>query len=149
MTKVVGVFLLLFSSMVAGAVEGGQVEYIGGTVQAITSGTVGHLDLSSETMLLFTYSGGSLAIPYAAMESYEYSQEVTHHLGVAPAIAVGLVKKRQRRHFFRVSYKDQTNASQVVVLEVPKQMPRTLLAVLQTRAPQGCKPAAVCNRNFH
>ena len=68
------------------------MEYAGGSIQSITPGAVGHLDLSSETMLLFAYSGGSLAVPYTAMEFYEYSQEVAHHLGVAPAIAVGLVK---------------------------------------------------------
>jgi hypothetical protein len=149
MNKVVGVCFLLFFSIMAGAIEGGQVEYVGGTVQGVTPGTVGHLDFSSDTMLSFEYSGTRLAIPYAAIQSYDYTQEVAHHLGVAPAIAVGLVKKRQRRHFLRISFRDQSNASQVIVLEVPKQMPGTLLAVLQTRAPQGCKPAAVCARALH
>jgi hypothetical protein len=149
MNKTIGISLLLLSSIMVSAIEGNQVEYIGGSIQTITPGAVGHLDLSSDTILLLQYSDGNLAIPYAAIESYEYSHEVAHHLGVAPAIAVGLVKKRQRRHYFRVSYRDQNKASQIIVFEVPKQMPRTLLAVLQTRSPQGCKPAAVCNQKFH
>jgi len=148
MKQPIGVLFLLLSSIVVGAIEGSHVEYVGGTIQTITPGAIGHLDFASDTTLLFEYSGGSLAIPYDAIESYEYTQEVAHHLGVAPAIAVGLVRKRQRRHFFRVSYRDQTSASQVIVLEVPKQMPGTLLAVLQTRSPQGCKPAAVCTRKL-
>jgi hypothetical protein len=73
---------------------------------------------------------------------------VARHLGVLPAIAVGLVKKRQRRHYFRISYRDENGVVQVVVFEVPKNMPRTLLPILQTRAPQGCKtaPFAVCGQ---
>lgn len=149
MKNVIPISLLLFSTLLAHAVEGNQVEYVGGTVQTLTPGVVGNLNVSSDTILVFQYSSGSLAIPYAAIQSYDYSQEVTHHLGVAPAIAVGLVKKRQRRHYFRVSYRDETNASQVIVLEVPKQMPRMLLAVLQTRSPQGCKPAGVCMQKLH
>lgn len=149
MKRLIGVSLILLSSIMLGAIDGSQVEYIAGTVATVTLGAVGHLDFSSDTTLLFEYSGGSLAIPYAAIQSYDYSQEVAHHLGVAPAIAVGLVKKRQRRHFLRISFRDQANASQVVVLEVPKQMPRMLLAVLQTRSPQGCKPTAVCAQKFH
>jgi hypothetical protein len=149
MKKVIAVSLLLLSSLAARAVEDTQVEYIGGTVQTIPAGAVGHLDISSGTILSFQYAGGTLAIPYNTIRSYEYTQEVAHHLGVAPAIAVGLVKKRQRRHFFRISYQDQTNVAQVLVLEVSKQMPTTLLAVLQVRAPQGCKPSGPCARRYY
>jgi hypothetical protein len=37
---------------------------------------------------------------------------------------------------------------QVAIFEVSKQMPQTLLAVLQTRSPQGCKPSYLtrCNQ---
>jgi hypothetical protein len=62
-------------------------------------------------------------------------------LGVLPAIAVRLFKVRQRRHFFSFSYRDSNNVVQVAVFEVPKQMPRTLEAVLQTRAPRSRKPS--------
>lgn len=143
MRKVFGICLLL-SSMALAAVEDNQVMYVGGTVSTVTPGSVGQLDLSSGTALSFQYLGGTIAIPYAAMQSYEYTQEVAHHLGVAPAIAVGLVRKRQRRHFFRITYQDTAGVAQVAVLEVPKQMPGTLLAVLQARSPKGCKPKGGC-----
>ena len=77
-----------------------------------------------------------MEIPYAAIQSFEYSKEVTHHLGVLPAIAVGMFKMRRHGHFFRISYHDSNDVAQAVVFEVSKQMPRTLLAVLTTRAPQ-------------
>jgi hypothetical protein len=80
-------------------------------------------------------------IPYASIESHKYSKEVARHLGVLPTIAVGLLKVRQHRHFFRISYRVPGAAAQVVIFEVPKQMPRTLEAVLQTRASGVWKPA--------
>ena len=146
MRKLIAV--LLFSCLTAGAVEEGQVGYAGGTLQTISPGVIGHLNYTSVTDLTYQYPGGVLSIPYTKIQSYQYTQEVARHLGVAAAIAVGLVKKRQRRHFFRISYTDKGDVSQVVVFEVPKQMPGTLLAVLQARAPQGCKPIGVCARQY-
>lgn len=131
--------LLLVMSLPAGAVEDGQVMYAGGTVPALKEGVLGRLNTASETLLTFEYSGNKLEIPYARIDSFEYSQQVARHLGVLPAIAVGLVKKRQRKHFFRISYRDENNVTQVAIFEVPKQVPRTLLAFLQTRAPQACE----------
>lgn len=131
--------LLLAISMPAAAVEDGEVMYVGGTAPALKEGVIGRLNTTSQTALEFESAGNTLAIPYAKMESFEYSQQVARHLGVLPAIAVGLVKKRQRRHFFRISYRDDNSVSQVAVFEVPKQMPRSLLAILQARAPQGCR----------
>ena len=113
-------FIILGLTLPAAAVEDGQVMYFGGTVPALTAGLVGRLDITSETSLTFEYGTSKLVIPYTAVESFEYSTEVTHHLGVLPAIAVGLLKKRERRHFFRISYHDAGPALQVVVFEVPE-----------------------------
>jgi hypothetical protein len=129
-------FLLL--SLSASALEDGHAKYVGGTVPGVEAGTVGRLDTTSEASLIFLRAGNKLEIPYASIESYEYSKDVTVHLGVLPTIAVGMVKMRRHSHFFRISYRGQDGAVQVVVFEVPKQMPRTLQAILQTRA--GCTP---------
>jgi hypothetical protein len=137
--KLAAFCLLLVMSFPAGAIEGEQVKYMGGTVADLHSGTLGRLDTTSATMLTYEYSGNKFVIPYAKIDSFEYSTDVARHLGVLPAMVVAPLRKRQRRHFFRISYHDENNVSQVAVFEVPKRMPRTLLAVLQVRAPQGCK----------
>ena len=124
----------------ARAVEGEQVMYVGGTVEILSKGAIGKLDVTSQTALKFECSGGKLLIPFEAIDSYEYSQEVARHLGVLPAIAVGLVKRRQRRHFFRITYRDESKTQQVAIFEVRKVTPRTLMAILQGRVPQGCRP---------
>lgn len=130
---------LLSSPSLTSAIENGQVLYVGGTANTIKDGTVGRLDTASESALTFVAGGDRLLIPYAKVESYEYSQDVARHLGVLPAIGAGLIRKRQRKHFFRIAYRDTADVVQVVVFEVPKHMPRSLLAVLQTRAPGGCR----------
>lgn len=108
-------------------------------MSSVKAGEVGKLDTTSPLALSFESASGNVEIPYAQMDSYEYSQPVAHHLGVLPAIAVGLVKKRQRRHIFRITYHEEDARPEVAIFEVSKQIPRSLLAVLQARAPQGCK----------
>jgi len=137
--KLAAVCLLLVMSLPAGGVEDGQVMYAGGTIPGVHAGALGRLETTSETMLTFEYAGNKLAIPFARIISFEYSEKVARHLGILPAIAVGLVKKRQRRHFFQVSYRDEANSTQVAVFEVSKHMPHMLLAVLQNRSPQACQ----------
>jgi hypothetical protein len=134
--------LFLFFSLSAFALEEGHARYVGGTVPGLTSGVIGRLDTTSTTSLTFARAGNKVEIPYASIESYEYSTDVTRHLGVLPAIAVGLVKMRRHSHYFSISYRTGAGGpAQIVVLEVPKDMPRSLQAILQTRAPQ-----AGCNR---
>jgi hypothetical protein len=144
MKKLAAFCLILVASLPAFGVEGDQVMYVGGTTSHMKARIVGMLDTSSDTALIFNYSGSKLEIPYASIESSQYTQEVTRHLGVLPAMAVGMIAKRRHRHFFRISYRDPNNAAQVAVFEVPKHMPRTLQAVLEARAAQTCKPYLPC-----
>jgi hypothetical protein len=134
------VLLLSFS---AAALDDTHVRYVGGTVPGVTAGVVGRLDTTSESSLTFEQAGNKVSVPYASIESYEYSKDVSRHLGVLPAIAVGLMKMRRHSHFFRITYRDTTSTvQQIVVFEVPKHMPPTLQAILEARAPGRCKPLA-------
>jgi len=144
MKRATACFLILIFSLSAFAVEEGQVMYVGGTAPGMAPGVIGRLDTTSETALIFEYWGNKLVIPYNAIESFKYSKEVTRHLGVMPAIAIGLMKMRRHSHFFRISYRDPNNVAQAAVFEVPKHMPRTMQAVLETRAPRTCKPYLPC-----
>jgi len=144
MKKLVALCLMVIVSLPAVAVEDSQVMYVGGTSPGVNAGVVGRLDTASEAALIFEYSGSKLVIPYDTIQSFQYSKEVKRHLGVLPAIAVGLLTKRRHRHFFRISYLDSSNVAQAAVFEVPKQMPRTLQAVLETRAPRTCKAYLPC-----
>ena len=146
MKKLVTLCLLFALALPVAAVEDDQVMYAGGTAPALQAGAMGRLDTTSETVLSFEYSGTKLLIPYADIQSFEYSTEVTRHLGVLPAIAIGLVKMRRHRHFFRISYRGADRAAQVAIFEVPKHMPRTLQAVLEARAPRKRGPVSCCGQ---
>jgi hypothetical protein len=93
------VFLLSASCM---AVEKGHVRYLGGTFDNSKLGAIGRLDLSSPGSITFETGRSRCAILYERVVSYRYSEEVAHHLGVLPAIAVGLLKRRQHRHVLRL-----------------------------------------------
>ena len=138
-------FVLLLC-LPAAAVAGGQVKYAGGTVPGLKAGAIGRLDTTGETVLIYEYGGNRLEIPYSSIESFDYSCEVTRHLGVLPAIVVGLLRARQHRHFFRISFRNLSRgpdgALQVAVFEVAKQMPRTLKAVLEARRAVPDTPAS-------
>lgn len=148
MRKLIAFCLLLITISVvtlpAFALGGSQVKYLGGTAQGVRGGIIGRLNTTPETELIFEYSANKLEIPYDAIQSFQSSEEVTRHLGVLPAMIVGIFKKRQRQHFFRIEYHDSNNVAQALVFEVPKHMPRILQAVLETRAPGAYKPCRPC-----
>lgn len=131
-------YFLLLLWLSAFAIDEGHARYVGGTVQGVPAGVIGHLDTTSTTSLIFEQAGNKVGIPYAFIDSYEYSKDVTRHLGVLPAIAVGLVKMRRHSHCFSISYRTETGGPAQIVLEVSKDMPRILRAILDTRAPGTC-----------
>jgi hypothetical protein len=111
-------FLVVVATLPAVAISGQNVKYVGGTSHKLT-------------------------IPYSSIESSNYSQELARHMGFLPTVAVCLLKVRQHRHFFRISYHDEHSVEQVAIFEVPKHMPRTLSAVFDTRSRhtfQSCPP---------
>ncbi len=138
--KKIAVFILILAAGSAGAVEGKQVAYAGGTAAQISAGTIGQLD--TQTALVFVHPGGKLTIPFDRIESFEYTEERARRLGVLPTIAIGLFKRLQRRHFFRLAYRDESDLPQAAVFEVPKQMPEVLNAVLKARVPPKPRRAA-------
>lgn len=147
MNKLRLLWLILALTLPAAAMADDHVLYAGGTIVTLKEGTLGVLDSTSASALTFAITATNatkLVIPYSQIESYEYSEPVAHHLGVLPAIAVGLLAHRQHKHIFRITYHDDGAAPQVAIFEVPKQMSRPLLAILQARAPQGCKPRLRC-----
>jgi hypothetical protein len=139
MKKVLVIMLFLITSLPLLAVDAGQVLYLGGTIPALSANTLGKLDFTSETALQFDSPKGKFSIPYKDIDAFKPTDELTHHLGVLPAIAVGLTRTRKHRHYFRIVYHNESNVSQVVLFEVPKHMPPLLQAVLKARVERVCK----------
>jgi hypothetical protein len=138
MRRIVGIVLLLVLATNAFGVTGSEVAYIGGSVSGLKAGDVGSFDVSSATELVFTSNGERFPIAYDKIKKIEYRNEVTYHLGVAPAVVVGLIKQRERRYFFTLSYMDEAGVTQAAVFEVAKDAPRSLLPVFAARATKAC-----------
>lgn len=136
MRRVLVVLLTLAMAIPSFALEGSEVAYAGGTISQLKEGAAGSLDMTSSTGLVFNYSGGRLEIPYGRIESYEQTQEVAVHLGVAPAIVVGILKQRRRNHYVRFTFRDGGNQPQVAIFEVAKTLPMVLTPTLLAKAPQ-------------
>ena len=139
--------LLLATATSVSAVENGEVKYVGGTAANVKPGTIGELD--TEAALVFVHPGAKLVIPFDRIESFDYWEKRARQLGVLPMIAIGLFKRLQRKHFFRIAYRDEGDLPQAAVFEVPKQMPDVLNAVLKARVQPKSKrdPSLSCRGN--
>ena len=134
--------LWLLAVAPAFAMEPGQAGYAGGTA-GIATGTFGVLDTTSPTLLIFKLkkpdgTPGQIEIEYKNIRNFESRNEVAHHLGVLPAIAVVLAAPRVRRYFFTINYADSGDAVQVAIFEVSKRDQPAVLAILRARGPQIC-----------
>ncbi|NYF79212.1 hypothetical protein [Granulicella arctica] len=138
MRSIMAVFLFLMCSLPALAVEGNQAAYLSGTTAAVKLGALGTLDTTSPTDLIFVSPQGNLNIPYLAIDRLDYHNDLAHHIGVAPALAVGIVRRREKRHFFDITYHDQAGVAQVAVFEVAKGVPPLMLPILRARATNAC-----------
>jgi len=124
------------------AVESGQAAYIGGTA-GLGQDRVGVFDTSSPTALVFKFNGhdgssGQIAIDYKKISSFDYRSDVARHLGALPAMLVGIVRQRQRKHIFTINYTDSSNVPQAAIFEIAKHDQQAFLELLRVRDPQIC-----------
>ena len=140
LTSIFVILAMILTAIPAFAIEGKEVGYVSGTIPAIKEGTVGEFDTASETALEFHSSTGQFSIPYSRIVAYQYRQEAKFHLGVLPAIAVGLVKKRAKRHFLTLTWLGERNVPEEAIFEISKDAPQGMLALLKARATEACKP---------
>lgn len=135
-----------FTGMPLWGLEGGHVLYMNGTVQGVAAGAEGTLDATVAAGLEFHSKAGEFSIPYAQMNECEFHSEVKVHLGVAPAIAVALVKKRAKNYFLTITWQAKDDVPQVATLELSKTEAQGLLPILQARASGAChqRPGQYC-----
>jgi hypothetical protein len=146
MKKLFAVLLLLGCSLQAFAdfswVEGTDVRYVGGTAAGVAADTMGKLDITSPTELVFTASGARISIPYAGITNFRYQEEVAHHYGVIGATLIGLLKARRQQHFLHIAYRDSNGNMQTAVFEVSKDSQAALRTTIQARLSDDARRAS-------
>ena len=141
MRKLMAVLLLfgvLLQWTTAYAVVNGDVEYVIGTVKGLRDGTMGSLDTSGKEALEFRSASGRFSVRYDEIKTVKCREENRFRLGVLPAIAIGLLKARSKRHFVTIAWRHDEDTSGVVTLDSSREKAGGLMAVLRVRAPRAC-----------
>ena len=94
------------------------------------------LDTSSTAALELHAGTVMVPIPYEQINSYEYRVENRFRLGALPALAVGLLKAREKRHLLTIAWTDDQGAEQTATFETSRDRARGLIMVLDVRAPR-------------
>jgi hypothetical protein len=135
----------LIAAMAAGSApafyaEDLQVTYSSGTAPGVQEGSSGTLNTSSPAALEFHGASSQFAIPYSGIIAFNLRDENRFRLGLLPAIAVGALKARSKRHFVTIAWKDDKGVANVVSLEMPHERSLGLMSILRVRAPKACSP---------
>jgi hypothetical protein len=139
--------MILFSGLPAWASDGMEASYVSGTVPTTKLGATGMLDSTKPDVMEFHSSSGDFSIPYTRITAARYHEENRFRLGVLPAIAVGLLKARSKRHIVTITWKDEKELPQVARFEMSKQASMSIVTVIRVRAPQVCQPKTACVNN--
>jgi len=117
-----------------GAVRGDQVMYVGGTISSIPEKTEGKLDLSGQSMIVFTAKPGKISIPYSGITSIEYGQKAGRRLGLALAVSPVALFSKKRKHYLSVAFQDEQGNKQGAVFELAKGVVHSVVTTLETRS---------------
>lgn len=142
------------------AVSRKKVAYVGGTIESLNrykKEFEGELDLTSEKMLVLKVKDQTVEVPYGQVTSLEYQNSTEFRVGRASAVS-GLAiltlfnpitalffipalltarqvgKKKRKRHYLTVIYKDAEDKPQAMVLELDKNIQQETRAVVTARS---------------
>ena len=124
------------------AVDSKGANYIGGTVAAFVTmkdPIEGKIDSSKEVALTFTaddkpFRGTLLTIPYDKITELEYGQKAGRRVAVAIMVSPLALFSKKRNHFLTVTYKDDADKEQSAIFELGKDIVRTTIKIIETRA---------------
>jgi len=123
---------------------GMEMTYTGGTMPGVRPGVDGTLATTSPTVIEFHANVGDFSVPYAGITAARYEEENRFRLGALPAIGVGLLKARSKRHLVTITWVDENGVIQVAIFEASKQKSLALLTIVKIRAPQVCSAVTNC-----
>lgn len=147
MKRTIATFLIisfLLPSLALAKVGSDKAAYTGGSVAefgAAKDPVEGKLEITNPDALVLHTSLHTLRIPYAKIEDLEYGQKAGRRVGAAVGYTVllgplGLLTlfSKKRNHYLTIAYKDDSDKSQVAVLELGKDIVRTTLPVVRAKS---------------
>lgn len=128
-------FLLICGAGVMQAEEV-DVTYVSGTIQSVSAEATSKLDTTSASALELRAGASHVTIPYTAVTTYEYHEENRFRLGVLPAIAVGALKARMKRHLITITWMDEAKVVQTATFDASRDGAAGIVKVLEARCPE-------------
>jgi hypothetical protein len=132
-SKRLAVLSLAICSVFAAGHNGGQAEYVGGTISQIPEGCSGTIAALDEQYFVFYSKGASWRVPYDKINLLEYGQKVDRRYLAAVLISPLFLLAKKRSHFLTVGYSDEENRQQAMVFKVGKDDIRMVLVSLEAR----------------
>ena len=118
---------------IAGAANGGRVEYVGGTISQIPPGCDGVVEAVDDQYLAFYSKNASWRVPYDQINLIEYGQTVGRRYLAAVLISPLFLLAKKRQHFLTLGYSDSENRQQAMIFRVNKDDIRAVLVSLEAR----------------
>lgn len=122
---------VLLSPLIAAAVEGDSVYYIGGTLPGLTDAQEGRFDLSSPTLLRFQGAKEKWEAPFSSITRLEYGRKPGRQVAAAIIVSPVWLAAPKRKHFLTVQIKDSNGTVQTGVFELSKARYMSLIADLE------------------
>lgn len=135
MRKILSLLLLSGVCIIAHADPVSGIVYSGGTLPAVAPGAAVSVDLSSPDGLILHAQSATVQIPWNAITRWGCFRQNKHRLGVLPAIGAGLVAARIHDHYFNLAWTDAGGHTQAILLQIPRDLPRTIHVVLEAHDP--------------
>ena len=113
--------------------SGVHVQYMGGTVAALSRKSEGNIDTTDEEALVFRAKHAFVQIPYSKINTIEYGQRVSRRYAEAVLISPLLLLAKKRKHFLTLGYTDERGRQQALVFQVHKGAVRSVLVSLEAK----------------
>jgi len=134
MRLICAILLLVMTVADPGSAEtAGRVEYVGGTIESLTSGSDGALLIADRDMLTVRFHKRDTEVPYERINLVEYGQHASRRVVMAVVVSPLFLLSKSRRHFLTIGFRDAEDRQQAMVLRLDKKKVRAVLASLEAR----------------
>lgn len=130
--------LLLFLCLacpatVMAAVRGDKAMYVGGSIAVIPEKQQGKLDISGESLMVFSWGKAKWEIPFKSVTKMEYGQKAGRRVGAALVVSPLFLFSKKRKHYLTLHVNDEAGKPQAAVFELSKGTYQQIIASLETK----------------
>ncbi len=109
------------------------MQYVGGTITALSNKVNGVLNTREGEVFLFETKGVTVQVPYDKINVVEYGQRVGRRYAEAVLLSPIFLLAKTRKHYLTVGFTDDQGKQQAMVFLVGKGEIRTMLVCLEAK----------------